>query len=45
MSLPYRLAYDDLEFVLRDERRPFRLMMELSKSEPALQSIILSTPL
>jgi uncharacterized protein (TIGR00730 family) len=36
-SPAYRLAYDDLDFVLLDEMRPVRLMMELSKPELALQ--------
>ena len=32
----YRLAYDDQEFILRDEMRPVRLMLELSKPELTL---------
>ena len=36
-SPAYRLAYDDLEFVLQDEMRPVRLLMELSKPELGLQ--------
>ncbi|MFC6440100.1 TIGR00730 family Rossman fold protein [Bowmanella sp. JS7-9] len=36
-SSAYRLAYDDLDFVLRDEMRPVRLLMELSKTELTLQ--------
>lgn len=35
-SPSYRLAYDDHEFLLRDEMRPVRLMLELSKPELAL---------
>ena len=35
-SSAYRLAYDDLDFVLTDEMRPVRLMMELSKPEFSL---------
>jgi hypothetical protein len=35
-SLSYKLAYDDLEFIHSDEMCPARLMMELSKPEPAL---------
>ena len=33
----YRLAYDDLDFVLRDELRPVRLLLELSKTELGLE--------
>ena len=29
----YRLAFDDLEFISRDEMRPVRMMLELSKPE------------
>ena len=36
-SSAYRLAYDDLDFMLSDEMRPVRLMMELSKPELILQ--------
>lgn len=36
-SPSYRLAYDDLDFVMRDELRPVRLQMELLKPELALQ--------
>ena len=32
-SASYRLAYDDQDFMLRDEMRPMRLMLELSKPE------------
>ena len=35
-SPAYRLAYDDLDFVLRDEMRPVRLLMELGKAEIGL---------
>lgn len=33
----YRLAYNDLDFLLRDELRPVRLMLELTKPELSLQ--------
>lgn len=36
-SSSYLLAYDDEQFMLRDEMRPVRMMMELSKPELALQ--------
>jgi len=36
-SSAYRLAYDDLDFMLSDEMRPVRLMLELSKPELTLQ--------
>ena len=36
-SPAYQLAYDDLDFVLRDEMRPVRLLMELSKPELGFQ--------
>jgi uncharacterized protein (TIGR00730 family) len=36
-SAAYRLAYDDLDFVLRDELRPVRVLLELSKAELGLQ--------
>jgi uncharacterized protein (TIGR00730 family) len=36
-STAYRLAYDDLDFVLRDELRPVRVLLELSKAELGLQ--------
>lgn len=36
-SPAYRLAYDDLDFVLRDEMRPVRMLLELSKAELGLQ--------
>ncbi|MEH6610145.1 MAG: TIGR00730 family Rossman fold protein [Halioglobus sp.] len=36
-SAAYRLAYDDLDFVLRDELRPVRLLLELSKTELGLE--------
>ncbi len=36
-SPAYRLAYDDLDFILRDEMRPVRLLLELSKPEITLQ--------
>ncbi|MFV0359095.1 LOG family protein [Tropicimonas sp.] len=32
-SAAYRLAYDDLDFILRDELRPVRLQLELLKPE------------
>lgn len=32
-SASYRLAYDDRDFMLRDEMRPMRLMLELSKPD------------
>lgn len=32
----YRLAFDDLDFMLRDEMRPVRMMLELSKPESLL---------
>jgi hypothetical protein len=32
----YRLAYDDQEFILSDEMRPVRLMLEHSKTEQTL---------
>lgn len=32
----YQLAYDDQDFILRDEMRPVRLMLELSKAEMIL---------
>ncbi|WP_163831985.1 LOG family protein [Spartinivicinus ruber] len=35
-SSAFRLAYDDKEFVLRDEMRPVRLLLELSKTELTL---------
>ena len=34
-SLSYRLAYDDLNFMMRDELRPIRLQLELLKPELA----------
>lgn len=36
-SPSYRLAYDDLDFVMRDELRPIRLQLELLKPELTLQ--------
>ena len=36
-SPAYRLAYDDLDFVLRDELRPARMLLELTKPELGLQ--------
>ncbi|WP_027856863.1 LOG family protein [Marinobacterium jannaschii] len=36
-SPAYKLAYDDLELMLRDELRPVRLLLELTKPELALQ--------
>ncbi len=35
-SSAYQLAYDDQSFLLRDENRPVRLMLELSKPELVL---------
>ena len=35
-SSAYKLAYDDEEFILRDENRPVRLLLELSKPELVL---------
>jgi uncharacterized protein (TIGR00730 family) len=34
-SSSYRLAYDDLDFIMRDELRPIRLQLELLKPELA----------
>ncbi len=36
-SSSYRLAYDDLDFIMRDELRPVRLQLELIKPELTLQ--------
>jgi len=36
-SSAYRLAYDDIDFLLRDEMRPVRFLLELSKPELILQ--------
>jgi uncharacterized protein (TIGR00730 family) len=36
-SPAYRLAYDDLDFVLRDDMRSVRLLMELGKTDLGLQ--------
>lgn len=36
-SASYRLAYDDYDFILRDEMRPVRLLLELSKPELLMQ--------
>jgi hypothetical protein len=36
-SSPYMLAYQDMEFLLRDELRPVRLQLELLKPELILQ--------
>ena len=36
-SSPYTLAYQDMEFLLRDELRPVRLQLELLKPELILQ--------
>ncbi len=36
-SPSYRLAYDDLDFILRDELRPVRLQLELLKPELVMQ--------
>ncbi len=33
----YQLAYDDQDFILRDEMRPVRLMLELTKAEMILK--------
>ncbi len=37
-SPAYRLAYDDQAFILRDEMRPVRLLLELSKPELTLNA-------
>jgi uncharacterized protein (TIGR00730 family) len=37
LSPSYRLAYEDLDFLLRDELRPVRLQLELLKPELMLQ--------
>ena len=37
LAAAYRLAYDDLDFVLRDELRPVRVLLELSKTELGLE--------
>jgi len=36
-SPSYRLAYDDIDFIMRDELRPIRLQLELLKPELTLQ--------
>ena len=36
-SSAYRLAFDDLDFLLREELRPVRLLLELTKPELVLQ--------
>jgi len=36
-SPSYRLAYDDLDFIMRDELRPIRLQLELLKPELTLK--------
>jgi uncharacterized protein (TIGR00730 family) len=36
-SPAYKLAYDDIDFLLRDEMRPVRFFLELSKPELLLQ--------
>jgi len=36
-SSAYKLAYDDIDFLLRDEMRPVRFLLELSKPELILQ--------
>jgi uncharacterized protein (TIGR00730 family) len=36
-SPAYRLAFDDLDFLVREELRPVRLLLELSKPELTLQ--------
>lgn len=36
-SSAYRLAFDDMEFLLREEMRPVRLLLELTKPEFVLQ--------
>ncbi len=36
-SPAYRLAYDDMDFLLRDEMRPVRFLLELSKPELLLK--------
>ena len=43
-SPSYRLAYDDFDFIMRDELRPVRLQLELLKPELAqLEQKIQST--
>lgn len=37
-SPSYRLAYDDIDFIMRDELRPIRLQLELLKPELTLQA-------
>ena len=36
-SPAYRLAYDDIDFLLRDELRPVRFLLEVSKPELLLK--------
>lgn len=36
-SSAYKLAYDDIDFLLRDEMRPVRFLLELAKPELILQ--------
>ena len=36
-SASYKLAYQDVDFILRDELRPVRLQLELLKPELILQ--------
>ena len=36
-SEAYKLAYDDIDFLLRDEMRPVRFQLELTKAELVLQ--------
>lgn len=38
-SSAYRLAYTDLDFLITEEMRPVRLMLELSKPETVLQAL------
>ena len=37
LSPAYKLAYDDIDFLLRDELRPVRFLLELTKPELILQ--------
>ena len=41
-SPAYRLAYTDQDFLLTEEQRPVRLMLELSKPEAVLQALNIS---
>lgn len=37
-SSAYRLAYDDIDYLLADEQRPMRLLLELDKPEAVLKA-------